>query len=123
MGILGTQTSAAPRGKAGAQPPANPILNFMPMIVICAILYMLVIRPQQKQAKEHRTMVDSFEKRRPRADRKAAFTARSVSLKGSIVQVKIADNVKVEVARTAITQVIVENTNGRRAVDFRDRLA
>ena len=35
-----------------------------------------------------------------------------VTLKGDVVMVKIADNVKVEVSRAAITQVIVEASNG-----------
>jgi len=111
MGTLGTQTSATPRGTSGAQPPSNPLLNFMPMIVICAILYMLVIRPQQKQAKEHRAMVDSL-KNGDRVLTQGGIYGTVVSLKGAIVQVKIADNVKVDVSRASITQVIVENTNG-----------
>ena len=109
MGTLGTQTAATPKG--GAQPPTNPLLNFMPMIVICAILYMLVIRPQQKQAKEHSSMVDSL-KNGDRVLTQGGIYGTVVSLKGTIVQVKIADNVKVELSRSAITQVIVENANG-----------
>src|SRR5579872_3905966 len=99
MGTLGTQTTAAPKG---AQPPANPLLNFMPMIVICGILYMLVIRPQQRQAKEHRKMVDRL-KNGDRVLTQGGIYGTVVSLKGAVVQVKIADNVKVEVSRSAIT--------------------
>ena len=35
----------------------NPIISFVPMIVVIGILYLLIIRPQQQQAKEHRKMV------------------------------------------------------------------
>lgn len=117
MGTLGTQTSATPKG---AQQPTNPLLNFMPMIVICAILYMLVIRPQQKQAKDHRKMVDNL-KNGDRVLTQGGIYGTVVSLKGPIVQIKIADNVKVELSRSAITQVIVENTNGSTPVISGDR--
>jgi preprotein translocase subunit YajC len=112
MGNLTSQTSSAPRGSSGAQPPANPLLNFMPMIVICAILYILVIRPQQRQAKEQRQMVDNL-KNGDRVLTQGGIYGTVVSLKGTSVTVKIAENVKVEVSRSAITQVINENNNGQ----------
>jgi preprotein translocase subunit YajC len=111
MGTFGSQTTAAPKGSSGAQPPANPLLNFMPMIVICGILYVLVIRPQQKQAKDHRRMVDNL-KSGDRVLTQGGIYGTVVSLKGASVWVKIADNVKIELSRSAVSQVLTENANG-----------
>jgi len=36
--------------------------SLLPLIVLFAIFYFLIIRPQQKQQKEHSTMVDALEK-------------------------------------------------------------
>ena len=36
--------------------------SFLPLIVLFAIFYFLIIRPQQKQAKEHKAMVAGIEK-------------------------------------------------------------
>ena len=112
---MGSQVAVAPRGTAGASAPApNPVLNFLPMIVICAILYLLVWRPQQKQAKQHRQMVDSL-KSGDRVLTQGGIYGTVVSLKGSVVQVKIADNVRVDVNRASITQVLNEAANGNPA--------
>ena|ERR1700733_15242214 len=89
----------------------NPIMSFVPMIVVIGILYFLIIRPQQQQAKEHRKMVDDL-KSGDRIITQGGIHGTVTSIKGSIVQVKIADNVKVDVNRTAIAQVLTDSTNG-----------
>ena len=90
---------------------ANPFVSFMPIVVVMGILYLLVIRPQQKQAKEHRRMVDNL-KTGDRVLTQGGIYGSVVSLKGPVIQVKIADNVKVEINRSSITQVIVNSSNG-----------
>ena len=94
-------------------PPAqsSPILNFVPMIVVIGILYFLIIRPQQRQAKDHARMVDQL-KTGDRVVTQGGIHGTVTGLKGTIVQVKIADNVRVDVSRSAITQVVVESSNG-----------
>jgi preprotein translocase subunit YajC len=89
----------------------NPLLNFAPIIVVCLILYALVIRPQQRQAKEHRKMLDNL-KPGDRVLTQGGLFGVVVNLKGTAVIVKIAENVKVEFNRASISQVIVESTNG-----------
>jgi preprotein translocase subunit YajC len=82
-------------------------MNFAPIIVVCLILYFLVIRPQQKQAKEHRRMLDNL-KSGDRVLTQGGIYGTVVALKGTSVVIKIADEVKVEVSRGAITQVITD---------------
>src|SRR5262245_60924962 len=99
-------------------PPAaaapTPLMSFVPMIVVIAILYVLIIRPQQKQAKEHRRMIDAL-KAGDRVITQGGIHGTVVSLKGAVVQVKIADNVKVDVSRSAVSQVLQPATNGTEA--------
>lgn len=40
----------------------NILASLLPLVVLFAIFYFLVIRPQQKQAKTHKAMVESLEK-------------------------------------------------------------
>jgi preprotein translocase subunit YajC len=87
----------------------NPIVSFVPMIVVIGILYFLIIRPQQQQAKDHRRLVDNL-KTGDRVVTQGGIHGTVTSLKGNIVQVKIADNVRVDVNRSAITQVLQEST-------------
>ncbi len=38
------------------------VTSLLPLVVLFAIFYFLVIRPQQKQQKEHKAMVESLQK-------------------------------------------------------------
>jgi len=40
----------------------NVLTSLLPLVVLFAIFYFLVIRPQQKQAKAHKEMVNSLQK-------------------------------------------------------------
>ena len=42
------------------QPQGSPMEMFVPMILMVVIFYFLLIRPQQKKAKEHTKMVDAL---------------------------------------------------------------
>ena len=92
---------------------ASPIVSFVPMIVVIGILYLLIIRPQQQQAKEHKRMVDNL-KTGDRVITQGGIHGTVTSLKGNIVQVKIAAHVsdgtpiKVDVSRSAISQVLTD---------------
>jgi preprotein translocase subunit YajC len=105
------QTTTTSTGVPQAGTPPNPLISFTPIIVVCGILYMLVIRPQQKQAKDHRRLVESL-KPGDRVLTQGGIYGTVVNLKGPSLTVKIADNVKVEVNRSAISQVVVESSNG-----------
>jgi preprotein translocase subunit YajC len=109
MGSPVATTAATPA--SGAAPAPSPFVSFTPILVVCAILYFLVIRPQQKQAKEHKRMVDTL-KPGDRVLTQGGIFGSVVNLKGNTVVVKIAENVKVEVTRSAISQVIKETANG-----------
>ena len=49
-----------PGGQAGGGQSA--LMNLVPLIFMFAIFYFLLIRPQQKKAKEHRGMLDTLKK-------------------------------------------------------------
>jgi preprotein translocase subunit YajC len=41
---------------------ANFITSFLPLIILFAIFYFLVIRPKQQQVKKHREMIENLQK-------------------------------------------------------------
>src|SRR4029077_11924594 len=94
-----------------AQPAPNPIVSFVPMIVVVGILYFLIIRPQQQQTKDHRRMVENL-KTGDRVVTQGGIHGTVTALRAGIVQVKIADSVRVDVNRTAITEVLLDSANG-----------
>ncbi|OGL39583.1 MAG: preprotein translocase subunit YajC [Candidatus Schekmanbacteria bacterium GWA2_38_11] len=101
-------------GIAYAMAPAsqqqNPGSNYafiIMMLVIFGLFYLLMLRPQQKEQKKHKEMLSNI----ARGDKvltKGGIYGIVVQTKDDILVVKIADNVKVEVARSAIATVIKE---------------
>ena len=69
--------------------------QFIPLILIFVIFYFFLIRPQQKKVKEHKIMVENLK----RGDK--------VITVGGIVEVEIADNVKVEIIKSTGIQSLV----------------
>ncbi len=84
----------------------SAIAQFLPLVLIFAIMYFLLIRPQQKKAKEHRGMVAALR----RGDK--VVTAGGIVgkvtkvMEGAEVEVEIATGVKVVVIKSTIAQVM-----------------
>ena len=82
----------------------NPIFSFLPIIFVFLIFYGLVIRPQQKRQKMHDEAIRRLEKGN-QVVTSGGVHGMVVGLKDDSIILKIADNVKIEVSRSAI-QVI-----------------
>ena len=93
--------AAAP---AGAQQQPNIFMSMMPLVFIFIIFYFLLIRPQQRKAKEHAKLVSSL-KTGDAVVTNAGIHGVISNVKEKTVIVKIADNVKVEFDRAAIVTI------------------
>lgn len=83
----------------GAQPPL--LANFMPIIFIFVIFYFLLIRPQKKKQEEHQKMVSSL-KKNDEVITSGGIHGTIVNLKDTTVTLRIDDNVRIEVQRSAV---------------------
>ncbi len=92
--------------QAAAPGAGGAIAQFLPLILIFAIMYFLLIRPQQKKLKEHKAMVEAL--RRGDQVLTAGGIVGKVATVGAdgMLEVEIAPNVKVKVMRGTITQVM-----------------
>lgn len=80
--------------------------QFVPLILIFAIMYFLLIRPQQKKLKEHQAMVEAL-RRGDQVVTQGGLIGKVVKVKeDNEIEVEIADGVKVRVIRSTITQVL-----------------
>ena len=92
---------AAAPGGAGAA-----FAQFMPLILIFGIMYFLLIRPQQKKAKQMRAMVEAL-RRGDQVLTQGGIIGKVVKVNDDgILEVEIADGVKVRVLKHTITQVM-----------------
>jgi preprotein translocase subunit YajC len=84
---------------------ANPLSMLIPIVGMLAIFYLLLIRPQQKRQKETQKMIDAL-KKGDRVVTASGLYGTVVGLKDTAVVVKIAENVKVEMLKSAVTGVV-----------------
>ncbi|SFK67916.1 preprotein translocase subunit YajC [Shimia haliotis] len=88
--------------------------QFLPLILIFAIMYFLLIRPQQKKVKEHQSMVDALRKG-DRVVTQGGLIGKVAKVKeDNEVEVELAEGVKVRVVKSTIAQVLskTEPANG-----------
>ena len=98
-------TVLAMMGGPGAPDSQGPLTMFAPMLIIFAIFYFMLIRPQQRKEKERRGMIDNV-KSGDRVLFSGGIIGTVTNVKDQILVVKIADNVKVEVVRAAVSRVL-----------------
>ena len=103
---------APPQGGEGGG-GGSGLIGFLPIILIFLIFYFLVLRPHSRRQKELAKMVDAL-KQGDRVLTSGGIYATVVSQKdeGNVFVVKIADQVKVEVAKSAIASVVKKAKEG-----------
>ncbi|KMK67211.1 preprotein translocase subunit YajC [Puniceibacterium sp. IMCC21224] len=84
----------------------SAIAQFVPLILIFGIMYFLLIRPQQKKLKEHTAMVKAL-RRGDQVVTQGGLIGKVVKVKeNNEVEVELAENVKVRVVQSTISQVL-----------------
>lgn len=77
------------------------IASFIPLILIFVVFYFLLIRPQQKQAKEHQQFLNDL-KNGNKVITKGGLHGTITGLTETVVTLEIAQDVRVKVSRSAI---------------------
>jgi preprotein translocase subunit YajC len=89
----------------GAEGGGNPLTMFIPIIMVFIVFYLLLIRPQQKKQKDHQALLSSLSKGDKVITNGGLYGTISDS-KEHVVILKIAENIKVEVVKSAIATVV-----------------
>ncbi len=90
-------------GSAATGP--NPLASFVPLILIFVIMYFLLFRPQMRRQKEQTRMVSTL-KTGDRVVTSSGIHGLITNVKDTTVTVKVADNVKLEMEKSAVTTVL-----------------
>jgi preprotein translocase subunit YajC len=83
----------------------SPLGFLLPLIGMFVIFYVLLIRPQQKRQRELQKMIESLRKG-DRVMTTGGIYGTVVGVKDRIVVLRIAENVKIEVAKQAISALV-----------------
>ncbi len=93
-----------------AEPAASGgLLSFLPLIVIVAVFYFMLIRPQTKRAKEHRQLVAQLSKG-DEVVTNGGLLGRITAVTESFVTLELADGVQVKLQRQSVTNVMPKGT-------------
>ena len=94
---------------AGGASQTDTLLTFLPMVAIFVVFYFLLIRPQQKKAKETRAMLDALEKGNEIVTA-GGIVGRIIKLSDQYATVEVAPNVEMTIQRGAISQLLPKGT-------------
>ena len=98
---------------AFAQAPAAGgdagLMSFLPIILMFVLLYFLMIRPQMKRAKEHKTMVEALQKG-DEVITSGGVVGRINRLADGYVTLEIAPNTEINVQKAAVQVLLPKGT-------------
>ena len=102
--MIGTAYAQAAGGAQGG----DTLVGMLPIILMFVILYFLMIRPQMKKAKEHKTMLEALQK----GDEVIAvgILGKIAKLSDNYVSLEIAPNTTIQVQRQAVTILLPKGT-------------
>ena len=98
---------AAPAAPAPAPGAGGGIGFFVPFIFIFIIMYFMLFRPQKKRQQEQQRLISAL-KTGDKVVTNAGIHGLIANVKDTTVMLKVADNVKIEVEKSAVTNVVKE---------------
>ncbi|AVR87912.1 preprotein translocase subunit YajC [Thauera aromatica] len=94
---------------AGAADPTGGLMGLLPLILMFVVLWFLMIRPQMKRAKEHKSMVEALAKG-DEVVTGGGIAGRVTEVGDSFVHVEIAASTVVAVQKQAVATVLPKGT-------------
>lgn len=88
----------APGGQGG---DTNALMGFIPMILIFGVFYLLLIRPQQKKAKEHKALLENI-KKGDTIITQGGLYGKVVNVQDQVLMVEVAPKIQVRISRSHV---------------------
>ena len=102
--MIGTAYAQASSPAGGT----DTLMGMLPIVIMFVILYFIMIRPQMRKAKEHKTMLDALAK----GDEVVAvgILGRIEGISDNYLSIEIAPNTVIQVQKQAVTQLLPKGT-------------
>jgi preprotein translocase subunit YajC len=95
--------------QATGLPGGSDLMTFLPMIAIFVVFYFLLIRPQQKKAKEAKAMLEALQKG-DEVVSAGGVLGRIAKLTDQYATIEVAPNTEIIVQRQAVAQLLPKGT-------------
>ena len=89
--------------------PMESAMQFLPIILMFVVLYFLMIRPQQKKAKEHKALLEALGKG-DEVVTASGMVGRITKVSDDFVTIEIAANVEIQMQKPSIAVVLPKGT-------------
>ena len=86
----------------------NPLISMIPFFLILIVFYFLLIMPMRKKQKKLKQLLDSL-KAGERVVTTGGIYGTIVAVTGDVVQLKVASNVKIDIAKSGIAGLAAEH--------------
>ena len=83
---------------------SNPLISFMPVVLIFIIFYFLLIKPQKKAQEDHKKLIEQL-KKNDEVTTSGGMYGTIVNVKENSVVLRVDQNVRVEVLKSCISTV------------------
>jgi preprotein translocase subunit YajC len=102
--MIGTAYAQAAAPASGG----DTLMGMLPIILMFVILYFLMIRPQMKKAKEHKTMIEALQK----GDEVIAvgILGKIAKITDNYLSLEVAPNTTIQVQKQAVTTLLPKGT-------------
>ncbi len=107
MFISSAFAQTAPAAAGGDM--SSSLMSMLPLVLMFVVLYFVMIRPQMKRQKEHRTMIDALAKGDEVATA-GGVLGKVTRLGDTYIGVEVANGVEIQVQRSAVVQVLPKGT-------------
>ena len=109
MFISSAFAQTAPAAAPGGGDFMSSFGSLLPLVLMFVVLYFVMIRPQMKRQKEHRTMVEALAKGDEIATA-GGLLGRVTKLGDTYIGVELASGLEVQLQRSAVVQVLPKGT-------------
>ncbi len=87
----------------------SSLMSMLPLVLMFVVLYFVMIRPQMRRQKEHRTMIEALAKGDEVATA-GGLLGRVTRLGDVYISVEVANGVEIQLQRSAVVQVLPKGT-------------
>ncbi len=108
MLISSAFAQTAPAAAAGGDLTSS-LTGMLPLLLMFAVLYFVMIRPQMKRQKEHKAMIDALAKGDEVATA-GGLLGKVTKVSDNTLSIEIANGVEVQLQRHAVVQVLPKGT-------------
>ena len=100
---------AAPAATGASDSPFGGLGSMLPLVLMFVVLYFVMIRPQMKRQKEHKTMIEALAKG-DEVVTSGGLLGKVSKMGETFLSVEIANGVEIQVQRSAVVQVMPKGT-------------